>query len=173
MTENVENKTQQSVNLSIDDGLEQIIINNRFGNEIGVFWFRPTDAGIIDRYNKTITALGKIVDTAQKVGIVPPDIDADPSDVAKATADAINTVKEELYKAFDYLFDANVAEAFFKKVHPFTIVNGRFFCEIVLEAIGGYLAKRLDSEVKKLNVRVERYTHGYRSGKHKNGRKQP
>ena len=36
----------------IDDGSRRVPINNKFGEEIGVFYFRPTDIGMIDRYNK-------------------------------------------------------------------------------------------------------------------------
>ena len=47
--------------LAIDDGLEEIKIQNRFGHELGVFYFRPTDTGIIDRYNEALTMLEKAV----------------------------------------------------------------------------------------------------------------
>lgn len=90
---------------------------------------------------------------------------------AAAILKALNAAKVELYKAFDYLFDANVAEAFFAKVNPFTLTGGRFFCEVVLEAVGGFISQRIGTEVNKLNTRVQKYTHGYRTGKHKNGKK--
>ena len=47
-----------------------------------------------------------------------------------------------------------MSEAFFGKVHPFSPVNGKFYCENVLEAVGDYLAARLGGEAKKLNARI-------------------
>lgn len=156
--------------LAIDDGLEEIKIQNRFGHELGVFYFRPTDTGIIDRYNEALTMLEKAVAPLQN-NKLPASTEDDTEAAAAAILNALNAAKVELYKAFDYLFDANVSEAFFSRVNPFTISGGRFFCELVLEVVGSYIAERIGVEVKKLNQRTAQYTHGYRTGKHKGGRK--
>lgn len=164
------NSTKNNVTtLSIDDGLEKIVISNKFGKELGVFYFSPTDTGIIDRYNEAITMLEKATEPLQSSNLVPEGNDAESE--AAYIQNALNAAKAELYKAFDYLFDANVSEAFFSRTHPFTIIGGRFYCELVLEAIGSYIAERIGVEVKKLNQRTARYTHGYRTGKHKDGKK--
>ena len=164
------NLTNNATTLSIDDGLERIVITNKFGIELGVFFFRPTDTGIIDRYNEALEMLEKAVAPLQTNEL--PVTAEDDNDAAAATIlAALNAAKVELYKAFDYLFDANVSEAFFSRVNPFTITGGRFFCELVLEAVGSYIAERIGVEVKKLNQRTARYTHGYRTGKHKDGKK--
>ena len=156
--------------LTIDDGLEAITIQNRFGHELGVFYFRPTDTGIIDRYNEALTMLEKAVAPLQ-TNKLPASTEDDTEAAAAVILNALNAAKVELYKAFDYLFDANVSEAFFSRVNPFTITGGRFFCELVLEAVGSYIAERIGVEVKKLNQRTAKYTHGYRTGKHKGGKK--
>lgn len=165
-TENMNNATE----LCVDDGLEKIIITNRFGDELGVFYFRPTDTGIIDRYNKSLTMLEKAVEPLRSSGLVGQDND-DTEDAAATIVDTLNAVKGELFKAFDYLFDASVSEAFFARVNPFTISNGKFYCETVLDAIGSYMASRVGAEVKQINKRVARYTHGVKTGKHKDGKK--
>ena len=64
-----------------------------------------------------------------------------------------------------------MSEAFFGKMHPFSPVNGRFYCENALDAVGKYISSQFDREVTKINNRVNRYTHGYRTGKHKDGKK--
>ena len=164
------NPTKNNItNLSIDDGLEKIVISNKFGKELGVFYFSPTDTGIIDRYNEAISMLEKAAAPLQSNNLAAEGNDAE-SETA-AIQNTLNAAKIELYKAFDYLFDANVSEAFFSRSHPFTIIGGRFYCELVLEAIGSYIAERIGVEVKKMNQRTARYTHGYRTGKHKDGKK--
>lgn len=152
--------------LDLDDGLEAITIKNRFGDELGVFYFRPTDSGIVDRYNKAITMIDAAVEPLQK------DITGSTDDetLENFTA-AMDAAKAKLCAAFDYLFDAPVGEVFFSKVSPFTLCNGRFYCENVMEAIGNFIEARMNREVSKLRDRTAKYTHGYRTGKHKGGKK--
>ena len=37
------------MSITVDDGSVRVPIKNLYGDEIGVFYFRPTDLGIIDR----------------------------------------------------------------------------------------------------------------------------
>ena len=39
------------LSITVDDGFQRIPITNKYGDEIGVFYFNPTDIGIIERYN--------------------------------------------------------------------------------------------------------------------------
>ena len=159
--ENMDNRTV----LQIDEAAEAIVIQNKLGIEIGVFYFRPTDTGIVDRYNealKRVENISEVLRLREK--------DSDENVIA-----ALNEAKEKICDAFDYLFDANVGEAFFSRTSPFTLAGGRFYFENVLEAIGGFIQQRLGVELDKVSVRVSKYTdayqkHGQRTGKHKNGR---
>ena len=47
--EEVKNNVMQLV---VDDGSRRVPIMNTRGEEIGAFTFRPTDIGIIQRYNE-------------------------------------------------------------------------------------------------------------------------
>ena len=53
-----------------------------------------------------------------------------------------------LYAACDKLFGGNMSEAFFGKMHPFSPVNGRFYCENALSAVGQYISKQFARETK-------------------------
>ena len=85
--------------------------------------------------------------------------------------EALREAEKRLYEACDKVFGGNMSEAFFGKMHPFSIINGRFYCENALEGVGAYISTRFDREVKKVNNRVEKYTRGYKSGKYKGGKK--
>ena len=98
-----------------------------------------------------------------------PDGTAEEKDEAEQAA--LKEAVQRLYDACNYLFGGDFAAAFFGKVHPFSPVNGHFYCENALGAVGKYISAQFDREVKKVNTRVERYTHGYRTGKHKDGKK--
>ena len=166
MAENVKN--QNFTGIVVDDGSVRESILNKHGEEIGVFYFRPTDVGMIDRYNKMAADFDKITAPLENVNINP---DGSVDEKNEAEMAAMEEAVKRVYDACNYLFDGNFSEAFFGKMHPFSPVNGRFYCENALDAVGKYISRQFDREVTKVNNRVNRYTHGYRTGKHKDGKK--
>ena len=68
MAENTTNN-QKFTGIVVDDGSVRESIRNRHGDEIGVFYFRPTDIGIIDRYNKVAADFDKITAPLENVNI--------------------------------------------------------------------------------------------------------
>lgn len=166
MAENIKN--QNFTGIVVDDGSVRESILNKHGEEIGVFYFRPTDVGMIDRYNRMAADFDKITAPLENVNINP---DGSVDEKNEAEMAAMEEAVKRLYDACNYLFDGNFSEAFFGKMHPFSPVNGRFYCENALDAVGKYISRQFDREVTKVNNRVNRYTHGYRTGKHKDGKK--
>ena len=154
--------------ITVDDGSVEVPIRNKQQEVIGVFVFRPTDIGIIERYNKVIGDFDEITAPLESVNIK---ADGTVDEKNEAEMKAMKEAEQRLYDACNYLFGGNFAEAFFGKMHPFSPVNGRFYCENALNAVGQYISTQFDREVKKVNSRVERYTHGYHTGKHRGGKK--
>lgn len=154
--------------IAVDDGSVEVPIQNKRGDVIGTFVFNPTDIGIIERYNKVIGDFDKITEPLESVN-VNPDGTADEKNDAEMAA--LKEAETRLYDACNYLFGGNFAEAFFGKMHPFSPINGRFYCENALNAVGKFISAQFEREVKQVNTRVERYVHGYRTGKHKGGKK--
>lgn len=152
----------------VDDGLVNVPICNKKNEEIGVFSFRPTDIGIIDRFNEAMTEFEDIVKPLENISINP---NGTTDENQRDEFAALHEAERRLYEACDKIFGGNMSDAFFGKMHPFSIVNGRFYCENALEAVGNYISKRFDRETKKINNRLERYTHGYKTGKHKGGKR--
>lgn len=177
MDENkIKNIPSSETGIVVDDGSVTEFIRNRKGEVIGEFTFYPHDFGIVERYNKIVADFDKITAPLNAVSINA-NGEADDADGLKALREA----EHRLYDACNYIFGGNMSEAFFGKLHPFSPINGRFYCENALEALGQYISRRFDREVKKVNSRVEQYTrgyqsapkpHGYRTGKHKGGKKQ-
>ena len=165
------NEYQDINGIVVDDGSVTEYIRNKSGEVIGQFTFYPHDIGIIDRYNKAIADFDKITEPLQQVSInAQGGVDDDEE------LEALREAEQRLYKACDYIFGGNMSEAFFGKLHPFSPVNGRFYCEVAIEALGQYISNRFDRETRKVNDRVMKYTKGYephgkKSGKHKGGKK--
>ena len=148
----------------VDDGSQRVPILNRAGDEIGVFYFRPTDLAIIRRYNEAISKVDEVV--APLEGI---DIGADGT-AAKgdsAAIDALNEAEKKLFEICDFIFDGNMSEAFFGKMHPFSPVNGVFYCEIALEKVGAFIAAQFEEETKQISKRLNKYVGQYSKGKKK------
>lgn len=161
-------KTLKFNGITVDDGSIEAPIRNLQNEIIGSFVFRPTDIGIIERYNKVVGDFDKITEPLESVNINP-DGTVDEKDAAEMAA--IKEAEQRLYDACNYLFGGNFAEAFFGTMHPFSPIKGHFYCENALNVVGKYISAQFDREVKQVNSRVERYTHGYRTGKHKGGKK--
>ena len=164
----LKNEEKTLTGIVVDDGIVRTPILNKYGDEIGVFCFRPTDIGIVDRYNKIVADFESITAPLENVDI---QSDGTADGATDSEIDALKEAESRLFEACDYLFGGNASEAFFGKMHPFSPVNGRFYCENALDAVGKYISRQFDREVKKINSRVTRYTHGYRTGKHKDGKK--
>ena len=152
-----DNFAGNELELVIDDGTRRIPIKNTFGDEVGVFYFRPTDIGILGRYKKISETFEDVVKPLESININP--------DGTSDTEDGNNALEEAkrlLFEKIDYLFDSNCSEAFFGSMNPFSPVDGAFYCENVLNAVAGFISKQFDTEVKKINKRVGKYTNAYR-----------
>ena len=150
----------------IDDGSVKVPIRNTHGDEIGLFYFRPTDTGIIERYNEMVSTFDQIVEPLEHVSIKP-DGTADGEETVDI--EVLKTAEKRLFEACDYMFGGNMSEAFFGKMHPFSPVNGAFYCESALEAVGKFISAQYEQETKKISKRVNRYTQGY-AGKRRPGK---
>lgn len=160
---------EKIMQLVVDDGSVSVPVLNKRGEQIGEFAFRPTDIGIIDRYNEVVKSFDKVTEPLENIsiendGTVDPENEADLAAMREAT--------KRLYDAVDYLFGGNMAEAFFGKMHPFSPVNGEFYCAQAINVVGTFIGQQFEAETAKVEKRVQKYTHGYeaRTGKHKDGR---
>ncbi|MCI6173149.1 MAG: hypothetical protein MR671_02695 [Clostridiales bacterium] len=144
------------MSITVDDGSERVPIKNTFGDEIGVFYFRPTDLRMLDRYNEVAGKFGEITAPLQQIGI-----NADGTAEDPQQEEALHEAEKRLDEMVDYIFGGNAAEAFFGKMHPFSPINGVFYCENVLDALGDYIGARFDREADKVSDRVSQYTSEY------------
>lgn len=153
---------QTAMEIVVDDGSQRIPIKNNMGEEMGVFYFRPTDIGLIQRYNDFVTKFSDILTPLQEVTISPDGtVDIDDDTAVKALDEA----EKRLFEACDYMLGGNMSEAFFGKMHPFSPIGGVFYCEIVLGKVGEFIAKQFDAETKKIDKRLSRYVGKYQKGK--------
>ena len=143
-----ENRIENIAAITVDDGSRRVPIHNIHGEEIGVFYFHPTDIGIIERYNDMVSRFDEITEPLKGF--------AGEADEAKQ-AEALKTAEEKLYEAVNGLFGGDAAGAFFGSMHPFSPVGGAFYCEAVLKAVGEYISGQFDAETAKFSDRAKQY----------------
>ena len=148
----------------IDDGRIDVPIKNQFGEQTGLFRFNPTDLQMVNRYNEASSKFAEIVKP-----LVDLDISPDGTAETESAMAALNEAEDRLIELFDYVLDSDSREAFFKKTHAFTPTDGTFYCGKVFDAIGAFIAKKFDAETKRVDLRLQKHVHGYRTGKHWKG----
>lgn len=157
--------TENMDSIVIDDGAVEVAIQNQFGERIGTFRFYPTDVNIVNRYNDVADQFENVV-----APLINANINQDGEGEDSTSVDILNEAGNKMVELMDYVLNGNSREAFFSKTHIFTPMGGVFFCEKVYDAIGKYISKRFDAEVKRVNVRMKQHMHGYKTGKHAKGR---
>lgn len=159
----MEDKRNNGPQIVVDDGYERVAIVNRRGEELGAFWFMPTDTGLVDRFEKLSNGFDEIVEPLK-------DIDISPD--GTSDMEALREAERRLCDALDETFGEGFSEASFTKVRPFSPVNGAFYVENVLNGVGSFITSRFGREVKKINSRVAKYTRDFQrpNGKHAGGR---
>lgn len=144
-----ETEKNQAFQLVVDDGFVKVPMKNLYGEEIGAFSFQPTDVGIVNRFNESLAKFDEVLAPLSQA-------DENTDSVA-----ALNEARDRLFKLCDYIFNANTGEELFGRMHPFSPVNGRFYCEEVLDNLGAFIQAQFGEETKKINTRMQKYIKQY------------
>ena len=144
-----------SMNIVVDDGSRRVPILNTSGEEIGAFTFHPTDIGIVQRYNALAAEFDDIAAPLEALGVAE-DGEADITDARYAQA--LDEASGRLCAAVDRLLGSEDASAaFFGKMHPFSPVNGEFYCAQVLNALGAYIGAQFGRETAQFSDKAKKY----------------
>ena len=140
--------------ITVDDGSRRVPIMNTGGEEIGAFTFHPTDIGIIERFNRMTEQFDAITEPLDQIDTDSGDLDlTDPKLVG-----AITEAEHRMNDAVNQLFGSDdAAAAFFGKMHPFSPVNGEFYCTQVLTQLGAFISRQFDTETKAMSKKARKY----------------
>lgn len=155
---------QEEEVIVVNDGRRRVRIQNQLGEDIGVFMFNPTDLNIINRYNEVADQFKDVVAPLKGASIT---AEGDAAD--EESIEILNAAENKMIELLDYVIGGDSRAAFFGKVQIFSPSDGSFYCENVLNALGQYISMKFDKEIHAINSRVEKHTHGYRTGKHRKG----
>ena len=138
--------------IAIDDGTKRYTLVNKFDKPICDIFIRPSDLSILDRY-KTLTAdFEKIIKPLKAISLK-----TDGTVSFDEEWKILKAVEAELKRRINIMFDMDEADAIFATRVPFYTVGGKFFCEIVIEAIGGIITAEVEHEAELTKQRLEKY----------------
>ena len=127
----------------VQTGAKTYQIADQDGNDLGVFRFIPSDAGILKRYKEAAAFFAGINDRIK----------------GKDFEEILPELEKEAGEKIDLLFGAPVAEKFFS---PFTVLeSGETFAEQIITVIGGIIEKELEAREKAQQERVRKYIAKY------------
>ena len=130
----------------VQTGAKTYQITDQDGNDLGVFRFIPSDAGILKRYKEAAAFFTGINDKIKD----------------KDFEEILPDLEKEAGEKIDLLFGAPVSESFFKITSPFTILDsGEMFAEHIITVIGGIIEKELNAREKAQQERMKKYTEKY------------
>lgn len=144
--------------ITVDDGSIMVPIENTHGEEIGRFSFRPTDIGMVKRFNEAAEGFDKVMEPLNNYNI---NADGTADERMDGAVEALAEAEKRLYELCDYIFGDKMSAAFFGKMNPFSPVGGRFYCENAIEALGSFISAQFDSETAHVSKRVTEYTAKY------------
>lgn len=126
----------------VQTGAKTYQITDQDGNDLGVFRFIPSDAGILKRYKEAAAFFTGINDKIKD----------------KDFEEILPDLEKEAGEKIDLLFGAPVSESFFKITSPFTVLeSGETFAEQIITVIGGIIEKELEAREKAQQERVRKY----------------
>lgn len=132
--------------ITFNTGAKTYEIVDQDGNDLGVFRFIPSDAGILKRYKEAAAFFSGINDRIKN----------------KDFEEILPELEKEAGEKIDLLFGASVSESFFKITSPFTIIDsGETFAEQIITVIGGIIEKELSEREKKQQARIDEYVAKY------------
>lgn len=140
----------------VDDGRIRVPIENLEGDEVGCFYFSPTDLGIIERFNEVVKDFDKVVEPLDMVGVTNSGEGVDEESVK-----ALKEAESRLFKLIDYLFGGNADEAFFGRINPFSPIGGNFYCVSVMNVVSDFISKQFDAQTKKISKNLAKYPKPY------------
>ena len=147
----------------IDDGTQELVLQNQFGEEICKVHIRTGDPSIIDRLEKVRDDIPEIMEPLAGI-----DLSADGSTGAE-NWQLLKETERELLGRLCEVFDSDEIAAVFEKRFMFARVKGGFFVTNVLNALIQLIAETVASDPEEEKARAEksaklnRYLHSERT----------
>ena len=141
---------------TLDDGTQEFVITNKYGEEICKLHIRGGDLSIIDRYNELMKDFDTIIEPLSGMKLNA-EGDVEHDEQFDSNWQIIKDVQKTLIDRIDALFDMHDASKLFEKRNAFSTVGGVFYVEKVIEMLGNIVNQAIEEEAKKSQKRLDKY----------------
>lgn len=128
--------------IKIESGVKEYNIENQRGEFIGVFTFNPSDADLPRRYNETLKAF-----QAMKLSCSGKNVDLD----------EFVEIQKQAVEQLCYFVGNDSVKVFFEVMGAFSMQNGQFYYEKVLDIIAGIITSESNTQSSKLKNKIKKY----------------
>ena len=136
----------------LDDGTKEITFNNQFGEEICKIHIRSGDISIIDRYQKLVDDFDDIVAPLSGVKLR-----NDGTSTFEDEWKVIKEVEQKIIERINAVFDTKDAGNLFTQRNAFSTINGEFYVEKVLVALGNVVSEEIKHESELAQARMGKW----------------
>jgi len=137
----------------LDDGTKEITFNNQFGEEICKIHIRSGDISIIDRYQELVKDFDKLVMPLSQTKLR-----NDGTSSFEEDWKVIKEVEQNIIERINAIFDTKDAGNLFVQRNAFSTINGEFYVEKVITALGEVVSKEIAHESELAQKRIAKYT---------------
>lgn len=145
------------LNLRIETGEKTFTINE---DPNKVLKFNPGDYNIMSRFYESKDILKKEMDALNAETKI--NEDGTPDSESEGIAKSIKKVDSIIREKIDYIFGYEVSDIVFGNVNPLSTVGGIPYFERFFNAVIPFIEKELDSEAKKSEKKMSKYTAKYK-----------
>ena len=136
--------------IKIDSNVKNYDFVDSDGNVLVTISFNPSDINIVRRYEETMRALTEVKFKFSNRSAK--------TDLAKL----LDEVDAITYEKIDYLLNAKVSDKIFSIMGPFSpLESGKFFVEIVMDAIGQIIKTENKKRADKVEAAINKHTAKY------------
>ena len=122
------------------------------GNVLTTISFNPSDINIVRRYEEVMRSMTELKFKFKNR--------TSKTDLSKL----LDEVDAITYEKVDYLLNAKVSEKIFSVMGPFSLLeSGKFYVEVVLNAIGQIIKTENEKHSKQLEAAINKHTAKYRN----------
>ena len=134
---------------------EEIKIKDHTGKVLSQFSFNPSDANIIERYDRFVEGFDEL---SKEIMEYERKDNKDAEDSKKM----LHSINENINSSVDYLLNAEVSENIFSVMGALSpLPSGDYYLTFIIDQIGKKIENATGARMKQIDMKVKKYTSKY------------
>ena len=136
---------------------ESVRIKRSDGKVLSEFFFNPSDANIVERYDDFVDGLKELSDKIKDYEIM-----KEKGNELDKTKNALKEISAEICQKVDKLLNNEVSDKIFSVMGPLSpLPNGDYYFVFIVEQIGIKIKNSTGQRLKKMEMKIKKHTAKY------------